>query len=303
MDKEYLIQKWLANELSEEEIKVFKTLDDVPFYEEILESAVQFKASGFSNVADFETFKKRIPSNEKPVRKLDWIKPLLRIASVFVIGFTLYYFFFFNNLTQIQTLAGDKVTIELPDASTVIINALSEVVYNKNEWGEKREVNLKGEAFFKVAKGSKFDVVTLDGTVSVLGTQFNVKQRENFFEVKCFEGVVKVTTKSLSKELRAGDNIRLLKGKSTMYKNSYQNPQWTKNVSSFQRVGFEQVISELERQYGITVEMEEINKAQLFTGGFVHDNLENALRSICEPLDLKYKFEKANTVKIYGNVD
>jgi Fe2+-dicitrate sensor, membrane component len=66
----------------------------------------------------------------------------------------------------------------------VNLNSSSQLSYSKNKWDSKREVTLNGEAFFKVSKGSTFDVITLNGKVSVLGTQFNVKQRENYFEVK-----------------------------------------------------------------------------------------------------------------------
>jgi ferric-dicitrate binding protein FerR (iron transport regulator) len=46
------------------------------------------------------------------------------------------------------------------------------------------------EAYFQVKKGQTFSVNTTDGVVKVLGTHFNVKQRKNYFEVNCFEGLV-----------------------------------------------------------------------------------------------------------------
>ena len=156
-----------------------------------------------------------------------------------------------------------------------------------------------GEAFFDVAKGSKFNVITSEGVVSVLGTQFNVKQRGNYFEVKCFEGVVKVVSRSFTEELRGGDNFRLENGESSLGKNPYKHPQWTKNVSSFDRVSLSEVFAELERQYDINVKIENLGSDDLFTGGFVHDNLENALRSITEPLDLTYAIDSSDQVRIY----
>ncbi len=299
MDKEYLIQKWLTDELSEQEKKAFEQLEDYPELKGIIENASNFKASNFSKVDDFQTFSERLEKDTVPVRKLNWIKPFLRIASVFVIGLTLSYFFLFNRDVEINTLAGEKTTIELPDASTVIVNAQSEIQYSKSNWDNKREVELQGEAFFKVAKGAKFDVVTSEGTVSVVGTQFNVKQRGNYFEVECFEGVVKVTSQNATEQLTAGDRFRFSNGKVALEKTVYQNPQWTKNVSSFERVPLSEVFSELERQYNIEVRMENISTDQLFTGGFVHDSLENALKSISEPLDLKYRIEGGNSVSIY----
>ena len=299
MDKEYLIQKWLKDELSEQEMKAFKELDDYPELTGIIENATFFKASGFSTVDDFKTFSARLEKDAPPVIKLTWLKPFLRIASVFVIGLLLSYFFLFNRDVKINTLAGDKTTIELPDASTVVVNALSELSYSKSNWDNKREVELRGEAFFKVAKGAKFDVVTSEGTVSVVGTQFNVKQRGSYFEVECFEGIVKVTSPNATEKLTAGNRYRVSNGVASLGKTTYQNPQWTKNVSSFERVPLSEVIAELERQYNLKVRMENISAELLFTGGFVHDSLENALQSISEPLDFGYTIESANSVRIY----
>ena len=301
MDKEYLIQKWLTDKLSEQEMEAFEQLDDYSQLIGILENAKYFKASEFSTIDDFETFSLRLEKNKVPVRKLNWLKPFLRIASVFVIGLALSYFFLFNMDIKVQTLAGEKTTIELPDASTVVINALSEISYSKNKWNDKREVKMQGEAFFKVAKGAKFDVVTSEGVVSVVGTQFNVKQRGSYFEVECFEGIVKVTSHNASEQLNAGDRLRISDGSTpSLGKTIYQNPQWTKNVSSFDRVPLAQVIAELERQYDVNVRMENVDADRLFTGGFVHDSLENALKSISEPLDLGYRIESGNSVSIYA---
>ena len=300
MNKENLVKKWLADELTDAEREAFEQLDDFQLHKDILDNAAYFKSSRFSQMDDFETFSKRLDEIVKPVRKMNWGTPFLRIASVFVLGFSLYYFFLFNNVVEVQTLASEKTTIELPDASTVIVNAMSEVRYSKRKWQQKRELELQGEAFFDVAKGSKFNVITSEGIVSVLGTQFNVKQRGSYFEVECFEGIVKVTSQNTSEQLKAGDRYRFSNGQASLGKTLYQQPQWTKNVSSFDRIPIFEVIAELERQYNIEVEMDKIQAERLFTGGFVHDNLENALKSIAEPLDLDYSIEARNHVRLYA---
>ncbi|NND79334.1 MAG: DUF4974 domain-containing protein [Maribacter sp.] len=301
MNKEYLVKKWLADELSDAERKEFEQLEDFQLHKDILDNAAYFKSSGFSEMDDFENFSKRLDTLGNPVRKMNWVKPLLRIASVFVIGFTLYYLFLFNNVVEVQTLVSEKTTIELPDASTVIVNAMSEVRYSKREWSQKRELELQGEAFFDVAKGSKFNVITTEGIVSVLGTQFNVKQRGSYFEVECFEGIVKVTSQNTSEQLKAGDRFRFSNGQISLGKTTFQNPQWTKNVSSFDRIPLSEVISELERQYNVEVAVDKIKTERLFTGGFVHDNIENALKSITEPLDLGYNIEAGNRVSLFAS--
>jgi ferric-dicitrate binding protein FerR (iron transport regulator) len=301
MDKEYLIEKWLINELTDAEKIEFAKLDDHQLNLDILEQAKNFKASNFSNIDDFETFKLKYQAQNKPVKKLNWKTYSLRIASVLVIAFGLYFTLFYNNLTEIHTLASQKTTIELPDHSQVMLNALSEVSYSKEDWNDNRSLNLKGEAYFKVAKGKKFDVVTTDGIVTVVGTQFNVKQRNDYFEVKCFEGIVKVTSNNISKELHVGDTYLIRNGKYTEGETTAIKPVWTDNKSNFEAMSIKEVFEELERQYNIKVTFKNVNTNRLFTGGFTHSNLENALISITQPMNMTYELSSSNLVVIHGN--
>ncbi|MGI9546835.1 MAG: FecR family protein, partial [Flavobacteriaceae bacterium] len=211
----------------------------------------------------------------------------------------LFYFLFDDNSVTIETLAGEKRQLELPDASVVVVNALSQISYSSDSWEDNRIIELEGEAFFDVTKGNSFDVKTPAGTVSVLGTEFNVKQRTDFFEVKCFEGSVQVVSPTQEKILKAGEHFRLSGNRLELGQNDYPEPQWTNNISSFRNLPLIEVMAELERQYAIDVNMSETTGKILFTGGFEHGDLENALESITEPLDLSFKFETTNQVSIH----
>ncbi len=206
--------------------------------------------------------------------------------------------FFLNAATTIETAIGEKITIVLPDASTVNMNAASELRYVKKGWENHRQIKLIGEAFFDVAKGSAFDVVTSEGTITVLGTEFNVKQRETALEVVCFEGKVRVTAGGFTEILEVGDQFFWRKGTIRLLKTQEVLPSWTKNVSSFERAPFEEVLKELERHFKIQVKYEGKGQEEaLFTGGFEHDNLENAIRSITEPMGLSFTINN-NTVTL-----
>lgn len=298
MDKDYLIQKWLADELTPEENKAFETLEDASFLKGIASDAKKFRASQFSKTKQYDDFKKVLNAHQTPVGIINWVRPLMRIASILVLGFALYYLFFHVNLTRIETQFGEKVTINLPDESSVSVNALSKIAYTEKNWNSKRIIKLEGEAFFDVAEGKQFVVSTPTGEVTVLGTEFNVNQRDTFFEVKCFEGTVRVKIEDYVAVLNQGDNARWYNGVFEQGKNTYSAPQWTKNVSDFQRLNVAEVFAELERQYGVTVTLENVDGKRLFTGGFVHDNLDNALKSITVPLDLDYVILETDKVRV-----
>ncbi len=300
MEKELLIKKWLNNELNDSEKVAFEKLDDFKINQAIVENADYFKASDFSEIDDFETFKKQYNSHRKPIKKLQWLNPLLKIASVLVVAFGLYFMLFQNNITQVKTAAGEKITVALPDESQVVLNALSSIQYNPKQWNEKRSLSLDGEAYFKVAKGERFDVVTENGVVTVVGTQFNVKQRHNFFEVKCFEGKVSVVSDTIKRLLHPGQTYRIMNHKFSEGATTAATPKWADNMSDFESVPFKEVLAEMERQYNIKIINKNMNVDRLFTGGFVHHDLESALISITQPMNMTYELSSSNQVIIRG---
>ena len=194
-------------------------------------------------------------------------------------------------------------SLVLPDNSEVILNSSSLLSYNKKEWDEKRDIVLDGEAFFKVSKGQKFTVHTDAGNVQVLGTQFNVKERSDYFEVQCYEGIVAVTYGNQKVVLTKGKAFRIINGISQDITGFNANkPSWLNDESSFVQVPLSEVIEELERQYNIKIQSDNIDLTQLFTGTFTHKDKNIALQSVTIPLQLSYKIDK-NTVIFYEYVE
>ena len=295
MDRKEIIKKWLDNELSPQELEVFKTFKDYDALVKLSHGIKQFKAPEFNTSEELNIALQHI--NTPKLRAVNWMRPLMRIAAVFAICFSAYYYTTTLD-TSVNTYASEKnMTIELPDASSVSLNALSTLTYNKKSWNDARDVNLIGEAYFKVAKGKTFKVFTSVGTITVLGTQFNIKQRENLFEVVCYEGSVSVTHKSNTKILTPGDSFLILDGKYIAKEKETQiNPSWINNESYFKSMSFAHVLHEFERQYDVTINSQHIDVKQLFTGSFVHNNKELALKSITLPLNLNYSIENNHTI-------
>lgn len=290
MNKEALIKKWLDNELTAKELRSFQQLDEYDSFIKLSEKAQFFKAPFYNSLDAFKKLQTIIDRKRKSKTLLQRLKPIAQIAAVFLIGFAIYTVFFSNNLTTVNTLASQKIMVTLPDASTVQLNSLSQLSYNKYTWEKQRNVNLDGEAFFKVAKGSQFDVHASSGVISVLGTQFNVKNRTNYFEVTCFEGKVSVLYRSQITELPAGKTLRIINGVITNDITNLQYPTWIDNFSNFKSVPFIEVIAEFERQYNVKIRTD-VNTKILFTGTFVHNNMSLALQSISIPFNLDYTIE------------
>ncbi len=285
MNREELIKKWLDHNLSEEELRAFEQLDD---YEKLIQMNTALKSFRAPDFSDDEIYEVLKPQLKTTTSKSNWIKPILRIAAILALGFSLY--FYTTTLdTKINTQIAGTTNIELPDASEVVLNANSTVVFNRSQWSDNREVKLNGEAFFKVAKGEKFDVITDAGTISVLGTEFNVKQRLNYFEVTCFEGLVGVSVNEEYIKLHPGESLQFIDGKLLANeKEIATQPLWLRGESNFKNIPLKYVIAELENYYDIEVSVDDADTIRMFSGSFTHKNLDLALQSITIPLNLSY---------------
>lgn len=287
MNDNYFLAKWLNNELSENDLKQHLSEDEIRAYKKIISATENLEPPVFNPEELLEKFKL---SNAKPfVKKLSFTYYLYRAAAVFIIFFSSYHFLS-NNSTNYTTSFAEKINIELPDNSNVQLNAVSEIDFKSKNWNKHRELNLQGEAFFKVSKGSTFKVKTKLGTVSVLGTQFNVVVRDHYFEVHCYEGTVSVNFQKQTIKLIAGSSFKMVNSKVTINNNSTKTiPSWTQNFSSFESMPYKYVIEELERQYNVVIEYDVKSLSNtIFTGNFTHTNLEMALQAISIPLNLKY---------------
>lgn len=300
MKKKDLIKKWLNNEqLTKHESQAFEKLDAYDSYLKISETAKKFSAPDYDITGNQEILKQKLSERKRIAPKISYRKTFLRIAAVFVLGLGLYFSFFKGYDTTIDTIASQKTTHELPDKSIINLNALSSISYDKENWDDERKLSLKGEAYFNVAKGKKFDVYTPSGVVSVIGTQFNIKQRDDIFEVTCYEGVVSVTIADQTKYLKAGDALELVATQIKEKKITDKEPIWySSNKSYFQETPFIRVLKELEWQYGVTIKTKNIDHSILFTGNFVHSDIQNALKAITIPMRLKYVINN-KTVTLY----
>ena len=110
----------------------------------------------------------------------------------------------------VTTPMGGQYQVVLPDGSIVWLNAASSLRFPIAFAGGERNVSLTGEAFFQVApmanKPFKVAIETPqgnEGTVEVLGTQFNIHAYTEDVLVKTtlLEGSVKLTTKAADRQV------------------------------------------------------------------------------------------------------
>ena len=285
------LAQWLEGELSDIELKGLVSEADYRSFLKIRKGLEVYDGLEGSTDVSFTKIQEQISKKKGKVRNLNANTWLIGIAASIVLFFGLFSILGTDSVT-IETNYGEQKTIVLLDGSEVIINSKSTLTYDEDSWEDERTLNLKGEAYFKVKKGSTFTVTTDNGDVQVLGTQFNVNSVSDLFEVVCFEGKVSVQTKDEDYILLPTNSVRRINGNTIeKWDISNTNPSWINGESSFKSVPLEYVISALESQYNIEINSDTIDNNIIFTGSFTHKSLNTALKTVFKSLQIQY-FEK-----------
>lgn len=294
-ENETYLSDWLANKITDEQLKQLVGNDDFLDYQKLKKALEDLTVEAPDMEQNFSAVQQKWKA-QKTKKKVK-IFPLSRytaVAATLLIFFGLFQLFYFSNTTE--TTFGDNKKLTLPDDSQVTLNAKSKLSY-PGLFQYNRTLELDGEAFFEVQKGSDFTVKTNMGWVKVLGTKFNVIAYKDYFEVVCYEGKVRVQSKYKFTILTPTESVRF-------YGNDYENwaddsakrPSWISGESSFKNVPVKYVINQFTNQYDVNVEFPKSLESVKFTGTFTHKNIETALKSICIPLHLN--FIKNNSGKI-----
>ncbi|UAM98663.1 FecR family protein [Polaribacter litorisediminis] len=297
------LAKWIAGEIKDSELKKLISDDDFKAYKELQAGVEVFEYLEASTAPTFSKIKDKIEVQKQPTKKpvkirFLFAKSMLAMAAAIALFFSISTFLDFRDVS-FESDFGEMKTIALLDESEVILNAKSTVSYNKKEWKNKRNVLLTGEAFFKVKKGSTFNVITDHGTVSVLGTQFNVNTQKDFFEVICYEGRVKVVHKNNEYILTPSKSVRIvndIKTEETLAL-SAKKPNWILGESNFRSVPLKIVINALEKQFNIKINSNSIDESIVFTGSFNHKDIDIALAAVFKTANITYQI-KNNTITL-----
>ncbi|MBL4674999.1 MAG: FecR domain-containing protein [Mucilaginibacter sp.] len=172
-------------------------------------------------------------------------------------------------LNTIATPAGGQYQVVLPDGTRVWLNSGSSLQFPVQFANSHRDVTLKGEAYFEVAKDKArpFTVDAGEVDVKVLGTHFNVMAYDNEDMVKTtlLEGSVKVTTPHSSGLLKPDHMASVDKhddGIAITDADAEQQVAWKNNLFWFASADIHQVMRQLARWYDVDVKYEgKITKA------------------------------------------
>ena len=216
----------------------------------------------------------------------------LSLTLSFLVYFSMQAYFNFNLITHDTPHS----LIKLPDGSSSTLNALSSIKY-KRDFNKDRKLILDGEAFFDVKKGNlPFIITTKFGEVKVLGTSFNVRSRDDGFEVGVNEGIVEVSNGKNTFLIKKDEMIKIESinsNKKQSIVKAYNNyPDWINNMLFFENTPISEVCREIERTFNITIKFSKSEIKNVKVTGLIETNdINSVLSSLSLLTRQNYKLE------------
>ncbi len=204
--------------------------------------------------------------------------------------------------------------IRLEDGTTVTLNPHSIFYYPTHFVNGKREVALKGNAFFQVAKNPEkpFFVFANNIVTKVLGTSFTILTNPNTKEVSVsvHTGRVQVFEKNSASQSTFNEKVLTSNGvivtanQEAIYSNKKNDFQTTlipvplplpnvkekEKTFEFDRANLPDVLSKIQQVYGVEIVMENDNFNKcIFSGELNSENLFEKLDIICTAINATYE--------------
>jgi ferric-dicitrate binding protein FerR (iron transport regulator) len=198
---------------------------------------------------------------------------------------------------------GQRQKVTLPDGSFVILNSNSSIRIAFTN--EKREIFLKGDAFFRAAKDvtKPFIVYTENIAATALGTEFYVQGREDDkknVQVDLLEGrlqMVDLNKPAPGREiiLRPGERGVKYGGNSSLEKHSFDSlhlRSWVTGRIYFNETPVVTALKQLEGWYGIQIKVSKADlKNRFINGEYIDEPLQNILDMICFSINSRYSIK------------
>lgn len=224
-----------------------------------------------------------------------WVTTVATISILLITGILMIYLTQESSSKWVEISIPPKSqpqAIELPDGSSVQLNASSRLRFPEKFKKKSRDVFLDGEALFEIKKlnGKTFTVHSNKQRVEVLGTRFNIMDYmgDDYSITTLITG--KIAWRDATEEKKAptimhpDQQLRFNKktGDATLFNVDAEDVVgWTNGIYSFRNVTLEQVIERLEKQYNVVIITDETSLAEKYSGKFSsRQSIEEIIRII-----------------------
>lgn len=299
-NQETLLARWLADNLTPAEREAIAEDKSIEALRIVTEDISSWKLPAMDVDQGLARLKAALGREVKETVQLQPFGYAMRIAAavtLLIIGY-LGWQFFFNAEKVYETGIAERMDIELPDKSLVTLDANTRLSFDASGWDDIRLLTMQGQAFFDVEKGGQFSVVTKVGTVTVLGTEFNVKQFDSDLTVVCYEGSVKVESPTGQVILKPTEGVSFEDDTIKTFVTDETLPDWQQGFTRFSQTSLIQVMKELERRFDARIQLPNKYNNLRYSGAVPFTSLEDALQAVCLPMELENQIGDDGNVSI-----
>ena len=262
-----LLQEYLKGTISSEDERKLETF-------EARVIAKNLEQLTGSEEAKQRVFKKINRAVKRSDNQRSIVSRSLKIAASITVFFTLGYLLM-KPKVELQPAAepivwvektaewGEKLNLSLPDGTQIKLNSGSHIKFPQSFTVNERRVELKGEAFFDVARNEEKPFIIESGDVqtTVLGTSFNINAypEEDLVSVSVLTGRVRVTSASNNVYLTPNEqgvysrsNGKITKGRVDIDRILF----WKNGILHFEDASLKDVAKSLERWFGVEISIE-----------------------------------------------
>lgn len=173
-----------------------------------------------------------------------------------------------SKFNKLQTPKGGEYTMQLPDGSKVRLNAASTIRFPSFFSGNKRIVEVEGEAYFEVITNPKmpFYVKLQNGyTIKVTGTKFNVNSHrdDGITKITLIKGAIQVGFQDSIPSyqyLKQDQQMQILPDGSTKIieaVNVDEVVSWKDEMFNFNNTDLKSIMKQIERWYDVELHFDE----------------------------------------------
>lgn len=250
-------------------------------------------------------------------KRILWPRQLLRIAAVALIimaGIWMVQQIRQSNAPVVLLSHNLVVTETLEDGSGIALNKNSEIVVSEDFNKKERRIELKGEAYFEVAKDPEkaFRIRADETWITVLGTSFNVQAYadSSYVGVQVTEGLVRFSAGETDEEwvnLEAGESASFDKKSKQIIKEDRATPNdlyWLNKTLVFEKTRLSEVFSLLEQIFQVNINVLDPSINNLLLSATFQDNhLDEVIAVISATFDLEYHQQQKEIIIRYAAAD
>ena len=205
-----------------------------------------------------------------------------------------------------ETNSSQRSVVTLADSSEISLNYGSVLLVERRPLERIRRVRLSGEAYFRVRNtGSPFTVTTDVATIQVVGTEFDVRVRDDQISVGVTRGKVKVSPGPDAKEaveLGPGQITTFPKGgmpSPPVQMPFAEYPGWMHGKFLFYRTPLASACREIESEFGVTIRIDTpLLRSMTITGALDARNVDSSISTLSRLTGSSYRHEN-NTFMLY----